>query len=291
MGEKARAILSETAVASLEEDLAELRPSRKLIVCGEWEVYIVKRGEIPNVLQEIVRLRELVVNAIAQPLARYDDNQQHLFLYNRQSRQLVGACRVGPGRVVLRQHGNQGFYLHSLFRWKKKLTPLLRESLEIGGSFIRAEYRNQELPVVLLWKGLAAYLSSHSEYSYLISSVSVSPSFLPASKAFVANFIRQYYFDAERAVYVHTRKQFRYHPLQEQRATQIEMGLDQVEALHNLVADLQPGGMYMPTSLRHYLRQNARFLGLNINTVSNSLDGFLVLNARKLPEHTYRLLA
>ena len=71
----------------------------------------------------------------------YDEYYRHLFLYDRATRRLVGAHRLGPGRAILGRFGRRGLYLHSLFRLKKELTPFLRESLERGRSRVRAEYQ------------------------------------------------------------------------------------------------------------------------------------------------------
>ena len=131
-----------------------------------WEVYVAKKAEMPHVLREIGRLRELTFRREGEGTGpghptstSYDTYYRHLLLYDRVARQLVGAYRVGRGRSILREFGKRGFYLHSLFRMKKELRPLLRESLELGRSFIRAEYQKQPLPLALLWKGIAEYIA------------------------------------------------------------------------------------------------------------------------------------
>ncbi|GAA4392898.1 lysophospholipid acyltransferase family protein [Hymenobacter koreensis] len=294
----APAVVAETSAALLEADLATLRPSRRLLSCQNWEVYVAKSGEIPHVLREIGRLRELTFRREgegtqqATDLDRYDTYYRHLFLYDRAARRLVGAYRIGPGRSILAQHGKRGFYLHSLFRMRSELRPVLEQSVELGRSFIREEYQRQPLPLALLWKGIAAYLQAHPEYRYLIGPVSISNRFSAVSKAIMVEFIRRHCFDAALAAYVRPRKQFRYRPLDAAEAPAVlQAGLDSVEALNRLVAGIEPGGSGVPVLLRQYLRQNARFIGFNLDPAfSNALDGFLVLDARELPTRTHRLL-
>ncbi|WP_324679237.1 lysophospholipid acyltransferase family protein [Hymenobacter sp. GOD-10R] len=291
-------VIAETTPVLVEADLAALRPGRLLLQHHRWEVYVAKSKEIPNVLREISRLRELTFRGegegTQQPcdLDAYDAYYRHLFLYDRQQRCVVGAYRLGHGRSILRQHGRRGFYLHSLFKMKRALCPLLRQSLELGRSFVRAEYQRQPLPLTLLWKGIALYLSAHPEYRYLIGPVSISSRFQPLSKAVMIDFIRRHCFDAEMAAYVRPRKQFRYRPLDKQEpAAVLQTGLDDVQALNKLVASLEPGGMGVPVLLRHYMQQNARFVGFNLDPAfTNALDGFIILDAYDLPERTRRLL-
>ncbi|WP_167852153.1 lysophospholipid acyltransferase family protein [Hymenobacter elongatus] len=291
-------VVAETDAALVEADINALRPTRCLVRTGSWEVYIASKAELPHVLREIGRLRELTFRregeGTQQPLDLdgYDDYYRHLFLYDRATRRIVGAYRIGRGRTILRHHGRRGFYLHSLFRMAKALEPFLAESLELGRSFVRAEYQKQPQPLALLWKGIAEYLSRHPEYRYLIGPVSISNRFSTVSRAVMVNFLTAHYFRADLACLVKPRKQFRYRPLD---ATEIpatlQTGLTTVQDLHKLIATFEPGGAGIPVLLRHYLKQNAHLLGFNLDpNFSNTLDGFIVLDARELPERTLHLL-
>ena len=285
-------VVAETAPALLEADIAALRPSRCLLRNQQWEVYVAKKAEIPNVLREIGRLRELTFRGEEEgtgqaiDLDQYDTYYRHLFLYDRAARRLVGAYRVGRGRSILREFGKRGFYLHSLFRMKKALQPLLRESLELGRSFIRAEYQKQPLPLALLWKGIAEYIARHPEYRYLIGPVSISNRFSAVSKAVMVTYLSQHFSDAALAPLVRPRKQFRYRTIRGEAPAPdlLQAGLHDLQDLQKLIAGLEPGGSGVPVLLRQYLMQNARIIGFNLDpNFSNTLDGFMVLDARELP--------
>jgi putative hemolysin len=290
-------VVAETNPALIEADIAALRTSRCLLRNGRWEVYVAKRMEIPHVLREIGRLRELTFRregeGTQQPidLDQYDEYYRHLFLYDRENKLLVGAYRLGRGRAILRQHGRRGFYLNSLFQLKKELVPLLRQSLELGRSFVRAEYQRQPLPLALLWKGIAEYLVTHPEYRYLLGPVSISNRFSAVSKAVMVEYLRRHFFDAELAAYVRPRKQFRFRPLDTANdPTLLQAGLDNLQELQQLISGLEPGGSGVPVLLRQYLKQNARLLGFNLDPrFSNALDGLLLLDARELPARTHLL--
>ena len=291
------AVLTETAAVLIEADIAALLPGRCLVRNGRWEVYVAKKVELPHVLREIGRLRELTFRregeGTQQPtdLDQYDEYYRHLFLYDREKKLLVGAYRLGLGRGIMRQQGRRGFYLHSLFRLSKELNPLLRQALELGRSFIRAEYQRQPLPLALLWKGVAEYLVRHPEYRYLIGPVSISNRFSAASKGVMVEYLRRHFFDAELAAHVRPRKQFRFRSLDTPGdAALLQAGLDNLQQLQHFICGLEPGGSGVPVLLRQYLKQKARLLGFNIDPrFSNTLDGLLLLDAHELPARTHQL--
>ncbi len=283
----------------LETDLAALRPSRCLLRHGCWEVYLAKQTELPHVLPEIGRLRELAARAAgvgtgqAIDLDGYDTYYRHLLLYDREAGQLVGACRIGRGRSIMREMGKRGFYLHSLYRLKKELRPLLRESLEVDRAFIRAEYQSQPLPTALLWKGVAEYLALHPEYRYLIGPVSLSNRFPDLPKTALAKCLADHISSHEAlAPFVLPRKSFRYRPLA--FAATATPGcsaeeLPELPDLAHLVAGWQLPGV--PGLLRPYLKQHTRVLGFHLGPRGNTLEGLLLLDARELPARAHQLLS
>ncbi|QJX46376.1 GNAT family N-acetyltransferase [Hymenobacter taeanensis] len=291
-------VVAETDPTLLEADIQQLRPGRCLLRYQQWEVYVAKKSEIPHVLREIGWLRELTFRREGEgtqqaiDLDRYDEYYRHLFLYDRKARCLVGAYRVGRGRSILQQYGKRGFYLHSLFRMKKELRPLLREALELGRSFVREEYQKQPLPLALLWKGIAEYIARHPEYRYLIGPVSISNRFAPVSKAVMMEYLQRHCADPVWADMVKPRKQFKYRPLDAPgSASVLQAGLESLQDLQQFISGLEPGGSGVPVLLRQYIKQNARIIGFNLDPgFSNALDGFMVLDARELPARTHRLL-
>lgn len=284
----------------MEADLAALSPTCRLVTHGPWEVYVARPAEIPHVLAEIGRLRELASRQVGEGSAQaissdaYDGQHRHLFLYHREARCLVGACRLGKGRALLRQHGKRGFYLHSLFRLKKDLLPLLRESLELGCAFIRADYQPQVLPAALLWKGLAEYVATHPSYRYLLAPVAVSSSCSGVSKAQLVKDMSQYFLAAERAQGVRARKAYRYRPLAaDEGVTSAHTArVGSWQEAQKLVAGLAPAGLAVPALLSSYLKQHVRFLGFNLDPgFTNALHGLLLLDVRELPLSTLCLLS
>lgn len=278
--------------SAIEADLVALSASRRLVVHGPWEVYVARQAEVPHIMAEIGRLRELAFRRIGEGSPQgshsdaHDRQHRHIFLYHREARCIIGACRLGKGHTIVRQCGKQGFRFHSFFRLRKEGLPLLRESLELGCAFIRAEYQQQDWPAVLLWKGLAEYVATHPTYRYLLAPVAISSSCPDFSKAKVVKCLSHYFLDTERAPWVRPRKAYRYRPLTTDEApASTQPGfIDSRQDAQNLIADLAPAGLAVPTPLRAYFKENARFLGFNVDPgFANALHGLLLLDVRELP--------
>jgi len=292
------AVLAELASVLLESDIARLRSSRCLVRHEQWEVYVAHQKELPHVLREIGRLRELALRRMgagtqqATDLDDYDGCYHQLFLYNRAAHQVVAACRIGVGQAIMREQGKQGFSLHALFRLGKALTPLLRQTLELSRLFVRAEYQEQPLPLALLWKGLAEYIVAHPTYCYVMGLVSISDQSGAVSKTVMMDYIRQNCFHDELAEAVRPRKRFRFRSLE---GTDDAMAQptppSPIQDIQQLIAVAETGKNSVPALLRQYVRQNARFLGFTVDPrFSNTLNGFLLLDVRDLPVRAQNLL-
>ncbi|TXK52182.1 GNAT family N-acetyltransferase [Pontibacter qinzhouensis] len=290
-------VVAETDQELLYQEISNLRPSAKLVQYKHLEVYMAVQQEVPHVVNEIGRLRELTFRAagegtnLAIDLDEYDRYYHHLFLYDQKARKLVGAYRLGKGKFILKKFGKKGFYLHSLFKMKKGFVPTLKNSLELGRAFVRQEYQRQPLPLLLLWKGIATYLENKLSYRYLIGSVSISDQFSSMSKMLMVDFITTHYYDLELAALVQARKKFRYRFSKEHYETVLNQNVSSIDSLEKLVSYLDPKQRTLPVLLKKYLQQNARIIGFNIDPkFSNSLDGFMVMDVTTLPATTARLL-
>jgi putative hemolysin len=58
----------------------------------------------------------------------------------------------------------------------------------------------------------------------------------------------------------------------------------ELQALDNLIEDIEPDHIRLPVLLRQYLRLNARFISFNVDPqFSDVLDGFILLDLRDVP--------
>ena len=87
-----------------------------------YEVFFANAKEIPNLLQEIGRLREITFRDIGEgtnkaiDLDKFDKYYYHLILWDREANVLAGAYRMGLGKDIYKKYGIAGFYIHTLLR-------------------------------------------------------------------------------------------------------------------------------------------------------------------------------
>ena len=263
-----------------------------------YNVICVPSTEIPHVLQEIGRLRELTFRNVGEGTNRsidideYDFYYHQLIIWDNKANKIVGAYRLGKGKDILAQYGIGGFYLNSLFKIKKAYTPYLEESIELGRSFIVEEYQRKPLPLFLLWKGLLVFLLKNTDYRYLIGPVSISNDFSKFSKSLIVEFVKRYHFNEELAEYIKPRKKFVVKPdknVDTELLTDFEKG--DISKIDKVIYDIECNYKF-PILLKKYLQLNAKIIGFNIDPKFNdALDGLLVLDIFDVPENFIRALS
>ncbi|MGY4536718.1 putative hemolysin [Mucilaginibacter sp. UYNi724] len=284
------AIVPETSAAKLEKEVDGLRENYKVWTEKYYEVYITPTSQIPTVIREIGRLREITFREVgegtnkATDLDEYDIYYHHLFIWDTEAKRIVGAYRIGLGDEIFYGVGKKGFYINELFKIKEQFTPVLKKSLELGRSWIRKEYQLKPLPLFLLWKGILKFVIDNPRYRYLIGPVSISNSFSQFSKSLIVDYINRNHFDHEMAQYVKPRKKFKVNF--ENIDTDLLMSAgDSFKGLDNLISEVETHNMKVPVLLRQYLMLNANIISFNIDPkFADCLDGFLVLDLEKVPQ-------
>ena len=274
----------------LEKEIAGLREEYKIWTEKNYEVFIVPTSSIPYVIREIGRLREVTFREIgegtnkATDLDEYDIYYNHLFIWDFEAKMIVGAYRVGLGDEINYSLGKNGFYVASVFKIKPRFTQVLKNSIELGRSWIRKEYQQKPLPLFLLWKGILKYLMDNPRYRYLIGPVSISNSFSKFSKSLIVDYINRNHFDHEMAQYVKPRKKFKV-DLASIDTDLLMAGENTLKGLDNLISEVESRNMKVPVLLRQYIALNAKIICFNIDPkFSDCLDGFLVLDLEKVPQ-------
>src|SRR5262249_12470511 len=103
-------------------DVMRLDPSALICRSNEFSVYVASAARIPSLLQEIGRLREISFRAAGEgtgcrlDIDRFDAHYLHLFVWNDEKHELVGAYRLGPTPDILPRHGIGGLYTSTLFQ-------------------------------------------------------------------------------------------------------------------------------------------------------------------------------
>ena len=279
-------------VQDLERELVAIN-DLKLGGQGEFDLYLAPSDRIPHLLREIGRQREITFRAVGEgtnkrvDLDEFDLYYDHLFLWDREQHKLAGAYRIGDGARIMERYGKRGFYTFTLFRMRRPMERVLRQSFELGRSFIPQEYQKHRLPLYLLWRGLLLHVIGHPDHRYLIGPVSISGSYSRFSRGLMIHFLQKYHFDERLARHVHPRNRFIVQPDKADGDALLEASGEDMKKLDRIIADIEPEGNAVPVLLKKYLQLNARIVGFNSDPKFNdALDGFVVLDLSLVPEKT-----
>ena len=262
-------------------DIAKLPATALLVESGEYQVFVSAARQIPSALREIGRLRERTYQSIGEGTGRtldldaFDNDYLHLFLWDRAQRQIVGAYRLGLTDRIMAMRGVDGLYTRTLFRYDERLIARLTPALELGRSFVRAEYQKDYSPLLLLWKGIGQFVIRHPQYRVLFGPVSISSRYSDSSHQLLMSFLRQNHLDRDLAELVDA-----VNPDTDTRtmapATTIPHSIDEA---NRLVAQAEADGKGVPVLLRQYLKLNARLLGFNVDPdFGDALDALMMVD-------------
>ncbi|KAA5827631.1 lysophospholipid acyltransferase family protein [Algibacter amylolyticus] len=267
----------------------------RLLQSKNYEVFLAQAKDMPNMLREIGRLREITFREVGEgtneaiDLDTFDEYYHHMFLWDNDSKVLAGAYRMGLGSNIYKQFGINGFYLQDLFRFEPELHKMMSESIEMGRAFIIKEYQQKPMPLFLLWKGIVHTTLRYPEHKYLIGGVSISNQFSNFSKSLMVEFMKSHYYDPYIAQYVHPKKEFKV----KLKDADKDFVFDEAEADLNkfdkFIDEIEPGALRLPVLLKKYIKQNARLVAFNVDPLfNNSVDGLMYIRIADLPESTVK---
>src|SRR5215831_1020830 len=160
----------------LKAEIEALPADQRLVESGQYLILYARASQIPWCLQEIGRLRELTFRAAGEGTGKesdmdlFDSYYLHLFLWDREADAIVGAYRMGLADEILSRYGERGLYTRSLFSYGPKLLRTLNPAIELGRSFVRAEYQRSFSPLLLLWRGISQFVLRSPQYAILFAS-------------------------------------------------------------------------------------------------------------------------
>jgi putative hemolysin len=272
----------------LAEEVNALAPDRRLAENGDLAVYAAKAIEMPRMLRELGRLREVTFRhageGVGKPrdLDRFDRYYWHLLLWNKSKQELVGAYRAGNTAEIIAERGIKGLYTSGLFHYDARVFDKIGPALELGRSFVRPEYQRQYAPLLLLWKGIAQLLATHVPVPVLFGAVSVSNDYSQASREMIYRFFEARMHRDELAGMIASRRPFRPAMLRPWDCRAMCHALRDIEELSQPITDVETDGKGLPILLRQYAKIGGKLLGFSVDRkFSNTLDGLIVVDLRK----------
>jgi putative hemolysin len=278
--DRREAVAAPIAADTLVREIAVLPANCLLCRSGDLEVYLAAADAIPHTLLELGRLREITFRAAGEgtgkrlDLDRFDSHYLHLFVWHALRQEIVGAYRLACTDTAR----ERGLYTETLFRYDGEFLDRIGPAVELGRSFVRAEYQKGFAPLLLLWKGIGAFLVSNPRYTILFGPVSISNQYAAVSRELMVGFLEKYAMLRGWADLVRGRNPFRRRLPHDGLPS---AGVD-VDDLSAILGDLEQSPAGVPVLLRQYLRLGGKLLGFNVDAqFANALDGLILVDLTK----------
>jgi putative hemolysin len=281
-------VIDEIPQAALKAEIDALPSSHWLVDSGNLRVYCARAEHIPLVLREIGRLRELTFRVVGEGTGKcadidlFDAYYLHMFLWDARAEAIVGAYRLGLVNEILARHGKRGLYTYSLFKYRTRILDSLSPSIELGRSFVRAEYQRSFAPLLLLWRGIAQFIVRSPQYAVLFGPVSISNSYSSASRQLIVEYLSAYRAETRLASQVRPRW-----PYRDQAGISVShAGVSapgNIDELSRMIAQIEPDHKGVPVLLKQYLRFGGRVLAFSLDReFGNALDSLMMVDLRQI---------
>jgi putative hemolysin len=279
-------IIKPVSKHKLQSDIEQLPVNQLLIESATFQVFHATSNQIPHVLKEIGRLREISFREAGEGTGKkididvYDSFYHHLFLWNSEKHEIIGSYRLGLTDEILYKYGRKGLYSYSLFKFKTRFLQSIYPAIELGRSFIRPEYQRNFAPLMLLWKGIGAYIVKHPQYSILFGPVSISNDYSAMSQKIIIDYMQNNASEKQLIKLVRPRNPcFKKTDLPDY----IKMNRSQtIDKVSDIIADIESDSKGIPILIRQYLKLGAKMLGFNRDKAfNNTIDGLIRVDLRE----------
>ena len=293
---KPKKITGQRSVDSFIKEVNALREKEgKLLESKNYEVFFANAKDIPNLLHEIGRLREITFRDVGEgtnksiDLDKYDRYYHHLILWDREANCLAGSYRMGLGKDIYKKYGIHGFYVQTLFRIEPELHQMMENTIEMGRAFIIKEYQQKPMPLFLLWKGIVHVTLRYPEYKYLMGGVSISNQFSDFSKSLMIEFMKSHYYDPYIAQYIYPKKEYKVKLKDGDKDFVFDATKADMQKFDKIIDEIEPGSLRIPVLIKKYVKQNARLVAFNVDPkFNNAVDGLMYIKVSDIPESTVK---
>lgn len=267
-------LAKQTPWAAIEAELSELPKDQLLLSQNKFEVYFGYQHQLPNTVNEIALLRELVFRGhnegSGEPIDtdEFDATYTQLFVINREQQKIIGAYRMGQTDKLLEQGDIKQLYLSRMFHFTPEFANLREPCLELGRSFLIPEYQQSFQGLYLLWRGIGAFVFKYPQYRTLYGTVSLSKLYDMRSVAIM-----------KRALITPTTQvkpfvEFEF-PLHEE-LSEFADRTPLAPHVTALLSCIEKDGKDIPILAKHYQKMGSKFHCLGIDKSFNDTPGLLL---------------
>jgi putative hemolysin len=276
----------------MAREIEQLPASALLCSNGDLDVHCGHHDELPKVMREVGRLREITFRAAGEgtgkavDLDQFDEYYHQLVVWNRDRREVVGAYRLALADETVRERGPGGLYSSTAFSFSPQFVKQIGQAIELGRSFVRPEYQKSFSPLMLLWRGIARFVLQRPHYSKFFGAVSISSRYRLASRELIVAYLSQAQQQSPLFPFVEARNPFH---IAGEFAGDLDLlardaNLDRINAL---VADLEPDGCGLPVLFKQYLKLGAKSLAFGVDPLfGNCLDCLCVVDLMQTERRT-----
>ena len=255
------------------------------------KIFLYDYVEDSIVLKELGRLRELSFRKVGEGVNKkrdtdkYDIYYQHIILWDENDLEIVGSYRIGNSDFIFKNIGVKGFYSNNLFKYNEEFTPYLKNSIELGRSFVQPKYWGTRA-LDYLWFGIGAYLKNNPNIKYMFGPVSMSASFPTVAKDMMIFYYSHYFKEQENLIEAKTSYQYSNNISEIKELFDLE---DKKKDFKFLKSALSNIGVTIPTLYKQYSEitedGGVKFLSFNIDkNFADCIDGFILVEVDKIKE-------
>jgi putative hemolysin len=255
------------------------------------KIFLYDYTEDSIVLKELGRLRELSFRKVGEGVNKkrdtdkYDIYYQHIILWDENDLEIVGSYRIGNSDFIFKNIGVKGFYSNNLFKYNEEFTPYLKNSIELGRSFVQPKYWGTRA-LDYLWFGIGAYLKNNPNIKYMFGPVSMSASFPTVAKDMMIFYYSHYFKEKQNLVEGKTPYQYSNNISEIKELFDLE---DKKKDFRFLKSALSNIGVTVPTLYKQYSEitedGGIKFLSFNIDkSFGDCIDGFILVEVDKIKD-------
>jgi putative hemolysin len=161
----------------------------------------------------------------------------------------------------------------------------LSPAIELGRSFVRAEYQRSFAPLLLLWAGIGQFVERSPQYAVLFGPVSISARYAPASRRLIVEYLTAHNTHTRLAREVTPRRPFHASLRMAAPCGVMSATPESIDELSRRIAQIEHDGKGVPVLLRQYLQLGGRLLGFNLDRdFADTLDGLIMVDLREVEE-------